>query len=254
MKHLILTFCFVSLAANMFAAGENNTTYWNLGNKAYAQKQFDSAVFYYSKIVSRQPANALVYYNLGNAFYRSNMISNAVLNYERALLFNPSLQIAEDNLNLAKSRIPNALKQRPEIFFINWWKSSTAGDTATKWAVLSLLAFLSFLTLIFLNSQNKAKIPGQVFLLMPVLIFILLLFSFTAANNANSCNKAVTMNPTTIMTLAPNDYKGQVIIPEATTVETGETKGNWIAVTLPDNREGWVQKAELTFVMPSIKK
>ncbi len=254
MKHLILTFCFVWLTANIFAAGENISPYWKLGNKAYTQKQYDSAVFYYSKILRQQPANALVYYNLGNAYYRNNMISNAVLNYERALFYNPSLQIAEDNLNLAKSRIPNALKQRPEIFFINWWESSTAGNTATKWALLNLVVFLSFLTLIFLDSRNKNKIPGQVFFFIPVLICILLFCSFTAANNAKSSNKAVTMNATTIMTLAPNNYKGQVIIPEATTVETGAIKGNWIAVTLPDNREGWVQKAELTFVLPSIKK
>ncbi|MFA6152885.1 MAG: hypothetical protein WC716_16295 [Chitinophagaceae bacterium] len=253
MKHLILTFCFVWLTANICTAGENSSPYWTLGNKAYTQKLYDSAVFYYSKILSQQPSNALGYYNLGNAYYRSNMISHAVLNYERALFFNPSLHIAEDNLNLAKSRIPNALKQRHEIFFINWWKSSTAGNTATKWAVLSLLVFLSFLALILLTLRNK-KIPGQVFLLMPVLIFILLFFAFTAAKNAKSTLKAVTMNATTIMTLSPNNYKGQIIIPEATTVETGEIKGSWIAVTLPDNREGWVQKAELTFVMPSIKK
>ncbi len=249
----MLAFCFVTLAANVFAAEENISPYWNRANNAYTRKQYDSAVFYYSKIAGLQTSNALVYYNLGNAYYKSNRIALAVLSYERALFYNPALDQAKDNLNLAKNRIPNALKQRQEIFFIRWWQSSTSGNTATAWAIISLLVFLGFIAIIFLSVHNTRKIPGQLFLLTPVLIFLLLFCSFTAAKNANSTRAAVTMNATTIMTIAPNEYKGQVIIPEATTVETGETKGNWIAVTLPDNREGWVQKAELSFVMPSIK-
>lgn len=255
MKQTIQLLCFVLCSFSTFAAADNTGQYWNKANAAYKQKQYDSAIFYYTEIIVLQPGNAIVYYNLGNAYYKSNRVSEAVLNYERALFYNTSLNDARDNLVLTRSRIPNSLKQYKDIFFIRWWSQLTAGNTAATWAILSLCLFLGLLGMALSNiiKKNK-KIPGQVFVLTPLLLLFFLFCAFTAAQNATKTNKAVVMTNTAVMTAAPNMYKGQIAIPEATTVKTGREEGSWIAITLPDHREGWIQKSALTFVLVTRKK
>lgn len=237
------------------AAGIDFSTYWNKANIAYQQKQYDSAIFYYQKILKSQVWNPYVHYNLGNAYYKNNKVSMAVLSYERALFYQPDFKDAQDNLALAKSRIPNAIKQIPDIFFVRWWNSLTSGNMANTWAVLSIFTFLLLIGGIFYSyrSKHQSKIPGQLYFILPCLNILFLFFAFIASQKQSKSNLAVVMSSGAVLVVEPNLYKGQSPVPEATTVLTDEEKGNWIAVTLPDNKTGWMQKTELSFVHQPVK-
>jgi hypothetical protein len=250
MKRIIQFLCFYLYCLGSFAATDSSSVLWNKGNSAYTAKQYPGAIAAYGQILKTQHRNALVYFNLGNAYYKNNQVSEAVLNYERALFYNPSLKQAKDNQVLAQSRISNSIKGGRDIFFLSWWKSLTAGSRANMWAVMSLIVFISFLLLLLGRISRKyfTKIPVQAFIFIPLFNTAVLFLAFCAAHNASSSPGAVVMRPNTVMTTAPDVYKGQVILPEATIVVTGEQKGNWVAISLPDNRRGWVQRSELTFV------
>lgn len=227
-----------------------NSQYWKKANSAYQQKQFDSAIFYYEQILMTQMHNPTVHYNLGNAYYKSNQVGQAVLSYERALFYQPNFDKAKDNMLLAKSRIPNSIKQVPDIFFVQWWNGLTSVNTTNIWAGLGIGLFLLLLGIIFysINTKQQNRIPLQIYFIFPFLIFLFLFLSFVAAQRKTKCTLAVVMNQAAVLVKEPNHYKGQSIVPEATTVTTEEIKGNWVSVTLPDNKTGWMQKAELKFV------
>lgn len=254
MKKLLFILALLN-SIHCHAGSINLSTFWNKANTAYQQKQYDSAIFYYQKILKSQVWNPTVHYNLGNAYYKSNRVSEAVLSYERALFYQPGFKDAQDNLALAKSRIPNAIKQIPDIFFVQWWNDMTSGNTANTWAVLSILIFLLLLGAIFYSYRNKqrSKIPAQLYFILPCINILFLFFSFIASQKQSASRLAVVMNSGAVLVKEPNLYKGQSAVPEATTVLTDEEKGNWIAVTLPDNKTGWMQKTELHFVHQTVK-
>ena len=102
----------------LFASSANE--WWQKGNKFYAQKQYDSAAYYYEKLAVQKPKDAVLYYNLGNSYYKLNDIGLAVLNYERALHLDPGYKDAEDNLILTQSRIANRIQGSEDIFFVRW--------------------------------------------------------------------------------------------------------------------------------------
>lgn len=249
----ILSILLISILSH--AELPNNNQYWKKANIAYQQKQFDSAIFYYGKVLKIQMHNSIVHYNLGNAYYKSNKVSQAVLCYERALFYQPNFGEAKDNLRLAKSRIPNSIKELPDIFFVQWWKGITSVNTTNIWAGLSVALFLLLLGIIFYSIYTKQqnRIPVQIYFIFPFIIVFFLFLSFTAVQRKTKCTLAVVMNQAAVLVKEPNNYKGQSIVPEATTVTTEEIKGNWVSVTLPNNKTGWMQIAELKFVYQPTK-
>lgn len=254
MKYYFTLILFIFSGSTTFAANQKNAQLWAKANTAYQQKQYDAAIQLYENILAAEPHNANLYFNLGNAFYRTNKVSDAVLAYERAAYYNPSLIQAADNLVLTKSRIPNYIKESKDIFFVRWWKNATKSTYANLWASLAILSFITLLALIFIRIRNSKNIPEQFYFILPLLTIVLLFFAYTASQNGLYSSKAVIMNTNASMTVLPNNYKGQSLIPEGTTVETEEQKGNWIAVTLPDNRSGWMKLSDLTFVQGTRKK
>ena len=56
------------------------------------------------------------------------------------------------------------------------------------------------------------------------------------------------MQQNAVCTSNPNVYQGQSLIPEGTTVKVSAQKANWIYVTLPNHKEGWMQVNALGFV------
>lgn len=249
----VLLYLSILLFSMKAMAGENDMAkQWKKANEFYQQKQYDSAIFYYQILLQQQASNATIYYNLGNAYYRKNQVSDAVLQYERALFFKPQYTEAQENNLLAKSRIPNALKPIKEIFFVRWWHALTASHWANTWAVWSLILFLtlSFLILYKIVQKNFRPIPPQVFVLLPITIFITLFLAYTAAYHKTHCHLAVVNNPNATLKLSTS----RSTVPEATTVSVTKQEGNGFWVTLPDNRSGWMCQSDLTFVHLAPKK
>lgn len=245
-KKLFILFIFLfSGIASSFAEAPYDG-WWLKGNALYQQKEYDSAAYYYEKIAALQPQNATVYYNLGNTYYRLNKIGPAVLNYERALNINPKYKEAKDNLTLTQARIGNRIASGTDIFFVKWWKSTTQGETASTWAVVSLLIFLLVIAALIIKRfrGNAIRIPSQLVGFLCFVWVVCMGFAVTAAKNKSAGNKAVVMqNDAPLL----NGQKGktQSLVPEGTTVEIKDSNDGWVEVLLPDGRRGWMQTSLL---------
>lgn len=227
-------------------AAADNSKLWAAGNKMYLLKQYDSAAIYYEQIAQQKPRNAQVYYNLGNTYYKLNNIAKAVLNYERALQIDPSHIQSRDNLLLTQNRIPNHIQAIDDVFFVSWWQSATHASKATMWAVLALLVFLVTVPVAYLRHVRKARgtmIPAQ---LIGVLAFVWVCFLVLAAaamRNASDSSLAVVMVNDAPLMGAGLRGKPLIMVPEGTSVRILSVKGEYMEVSLPDGRKGFLQSA-----------
>lgn len=257
MKNIIfLLFCLYHLGA-LASNSDLQAQYWAKANDAIQAQQLDTAIKYYQEILKVSPNNAAVYYNLGNAFYKKNEVAAAVLQYEKALFLAPDMKHAKDNLMLAKSRIPNYIKPAKNIFFINWWQAATSANSSKAWAILALIIFIGLVGLRVgrLMLIIKQEVPIQLYLILPLIMLASIALAFVAASRKTTTNLAVVSTNTAMMRTSPQSTKNQLSIPEATTVTmTGDKQGNWVAINLPNNREGWILQTDIIPVRITPKK
>jgi hypothetical protein len=245
MKKIVFVTAVLLMGAMDGFAGSDVNFLWSKGNEFYAQKQYDSAAYYFEQIAAMKPQNAEVYYNLGNTYYRLNRVGPSVLNFERALYIKPGYKEAKDNLQLAQSRISNRIHTAGDIFFIEWWQALTRPDRAKAWAVWTLVAFsLVIVSLLIRHFQkDKMLLPSQVPGVLGFTCICLLALAYASGRNMQRHTGAVVMqNDTPLMN---NEQKGKplALVPEGTSVKIREEKGAWMEVTLPDGRSGWVQQS-----------
>jgi tetratricopeptide (TPR) repeat protein len=71
-------------------------------NELYEQKEYDSAVQAYTKIINEGTESASLYFNLGNAYFKKGDLGNAILYYLRAKRLDPSDEDIVGNLEFAR--------------------------------------------------------------------------------------------------------------------------------------------------------
>lgn len=219
--------------------------WWDDGNRFYAQKQYDSAAFYFEKIAAMKPADAVVYYNLGNSYYRLNEVSLAVLNYERALKLEPS-QEAKDNLELAKSRIQARIPETEDIFFMRWWKAIASPAMTTVWSLLSLMLFISIMAISILKVLGVIRFsPARLQVGLLAIWLLTLIFAFASTRQKLEEKAVVMKDGMQLMNGNKPGAKSLGSVPEGTTVEINTVSEAQAEITLPDGRSGWIDKSSL---------
>ncbi len=243
----ILTIIVVTLLCPFMGRAADHRQQWKQATDHYLQKQYDSAAFYFEQIAAGRPQNAELYYNLGNSYYRLNRIGMAVLNYERALRIDPSYKEAQDNLAITQARITHQLPQTEDIFFIRWWKSTTSHTHATLWAVASLITFALIFVVLWLRrfSAVGQRIPRQLAGILAFVFVVYLVFAVVAARNSQDAAAAVVMDDDAPMLNADLKGKPLALLPEGATVKVRSERGQWLEISLPDGRTGWIDKAQV---------
>lgn len=240
MKRLFLVLFSFVFAAHALAEIPYNS-WWQKANTFYSGGNYDSAAHYYELLAAGQPSDAAVYYNLANTYYRLNQVGPAVLNYERALELRPGYKDAQDNLELAQSRISNRIQPIADIFFVQWWKGITGPSMAQTWSIVSLVLFLAGLSTIFLRRWGRGRgIPVQV----PIIVFCVfactLFFAYVASERRTANRRAVVMQQDSPLKENPRDINTLSLIPEGTVVVITVDQTEWLQVKLPDGRTGWM--------------
>jgi tetratricopeptide (TPR) repeat protein len=184
--------CFVGLYSNRIAAQKNVDYYSQKGVDCVYKNQFDSAVFYFSKVISLDPTNEIAYIDRGLAYEQNHQIQEAITDY--------TSQIGVDSF-LA------------DAYFLRGICCLKIGDTAA-----ALNDCLQVVALDFHNSDAH-YFAGQCYL------------SFHDLKNADSCFlHAIQVNPENtqiysdwlLCKLAENDLKGAKklidVAPESTSL------------------------------------
>jgi tetratricopeptide (TPR) repeat protein len=244
-KIIYISALFLLISLNGYTADYN--IYWKKATSFYLQKQYDSAASYFEQVAASKPHNAELYYNLGNVYYRMNRIAQAVLNYERALRINPSFTQAQDNLAITHARINNHTLPAEDIFFIAWWKSITDHTNATMWAVVGLFFFILSIFFLWVKKYTTlgSSLPFQLPGILAFVCVITLIFCYKSSRNFTNYNGAIVMENDAPLMNELQKGKPIALIPEGTSVKILKQNGNWIEVSLPDSRSGWLLASQI---------
>lgn len=237
---LYLVFCAIP---NYTYAASGDDVVWKKANNFYVQKQYDSAAYYYNILLKKYPENAMIRYNMGNVSFRLNKIGAAVLHYQKAALLDPRNKEIQDNLLLAKGRIQNPVPEATPIFFVRWWNGFLQLFHTDTWAIITFIAFLVVLCLVWYARVKKERFAhaGRWLSLSAVCLIICACMTwFTHEWFANS-DMAVVLEPSVNLLEAPRvSAKVLGALPEGTVIEVYIENGKFINVKLPNGREGWI--------------
>lgn len=223
------------------------------GNVAFQKSDFITAAKCYSKILEAGYANADVYYNLGNAYYRQDEFGQAILNYERALRLKPNFRDAQENLDLANSKIEDEIKALPELFIVTWARNITTWFSHTGWriVILCLLALLGAAVAIFVLSRDYLWRKGALIggIAVTGLLLIAIACSIATGVRQNSHNKAIVTSPLVVVKSSPESNSvDKLILHEGTKVDVEETLGDWHKIHIADGNTGWLTDADITVI------
>ncbi len=114
---MIFTFCLIILWN--FSANEIYQKTFQTANEAYYSGNFSVAIDNYIKLIRGGIEDSIVFYNLGNAFYHLGKKGYSIACYQYALELNPSLSVANENLEkvLNETQRKLALPEEPL-----WWR------------------------------------------------------------------------------------------------------------------------------------
>lgn len=223
------------------------------GNVAFQKSDFVTAAKCYSKILEAGYANADLYYNLGNAYYRQDEFGQAILNYERALRLKPNFRDAQENLDLANSKIEDEIKALPELFIVTWARNITTWFSHTGWriVILCLLALLGAAVAIFVLSRDYLWRKGALIggIAVTGLLLIAIACSIATGVRQNSHNKAIVTSPLVVVKSSPESNSvDKLILHEGTKVDVEETLGDWHKIHIADGNTGWLTDADITVI------
>jgi len=241
MKRYFIAILVILFAATVFAQGD----LIQKANEHYTKEEFTKAIDGYNQILMAGIESPELYYNLGNAYYKTNQFTIAILNYERAKLLAPDDEDIEFNLLVANQKVVDSIQELPGIFIVRWWNSLINSQTTDNWAILSIIGFILFLTLVglyfFARSGDVKRISfwAGCFLI----VFSILSWSFAARQKSRLVNHsfAIVMQPTVTIKSSPSEKGTNLfVIHEGLKVRITDKLGDWVEIRLADGNKGWL--------------
>ncbi|NLF71640.1 MAG: hypothetical protein GX575_21630 [Candidatus Anammoximicrobium sp.] len=194
--------------------------------------------------------NADLYVNLGNAAMGAERLGPAILAYRRALWLDPNHHRAEQNLEHARTLLPDWVP-RPErggllTTFFAWVDRLSLRELQT-------LAALTFFVAVALVAgairwrqpifRNLAVIPGIVWLL---LLGVVLSRALGSADDAAVVTVSEAIARSADSAGAPARLPQP--LPSGTEVRVVETRDDWARVRLYDGRDAWLPRSAVELV------
>ncbi len=232
------------------AYGSNADDLMKLGNQFYQDKQYDSAVAAFQKVVDSGYEGTSLYYNLGNSYYREGRIGFAILYYDKALELSPGDDDVRHNLAIANLKTTDKIDTMPPFFLFQWWENILALFPVSGWAFVVYLFYLLLLCSIGLyffarglNIQKYSVVAGltsAVFLTITAAIWVVVLDREATVRND------IVIETTAVVKLAPDSTSNDAfVIHEGLKVRELDHVDNWIKIRLQDGKEGWIQRDEV---------
>ena len=217
-------------------------------NRFYEEKQYDSAICYYERIVESGIENGAVYYNIGNAWFRQNRLGLAILSYEKARRLEPDDPDIVNNLNFARRMIVDRVPE-PERTFLDaaLWRMHTLFPLNTQiWILFVLVLLLSLLIAAALFSARNTRL--WIIYLSSLLVLLSLCMAVSVGFKIYHEENVVYAVVVTRSVDARNEPKGAKILftaHEGTTFRIRKSMDDWSLVSLPNGIGGWVENSAL---------
>lgn len=230
------------LAGNVFAQSPEEI--FSEGNSAYQNEDWQSAIISYEKLLNQNYESAALYYNLGNAYFKTGVIGKAILNYERAIKLNPGDDDIQFNLQLAKTRTVDRIKEVPKLFILEWWNLLISSIAISTWVLIVLTFYLLLLISIGLYilsrsiSIQKLGVYSGIFSVSAFILSLIILFA--AYNREVTTDHGIITTGLVNVKVSPRaESNDAFIIHEGLKFEIEDQLDNWARIKLADGKVGW---------------
>jgi tetratricopeptide (TPR) repeat protein len=235
----------LNISASKVDAQDANTQLWEKANTLFSAQDYQQAINTYEQILNSGQESAKLYFNLGNAYYKSGRINNAILNYERAKLLSPGDEDIEFNLRVANQFVVTRIEDLPKPFFSRWKQSVSNIFNTDKWAMFSIISFLTFLGLLGLYLFGRIVTLRRIAFFTGIAVFLLSVFSFSFAatqkNRIKNRNHAIVFSPRVTVKSSPSQTGTDLfLIYEGLKVEITDQLNKWNEIKLADGNKGWL--------------
>jgi tetratricopeptide (TPR) repeat protein len=254
MKNLNLLFCLLLLTMGYtILPAQSPVSLFQKAGEAYQNQQFDQAVELYKQILSQGYENKAVYYNLGNSYFRLNEIGQAVLYYEKALKIDPNDADVKYNLELAGLRVVDRVEIPPRFFLFDWWDSVRNYFSLTQLTYLVMLFFMftmgSLVIWLFIKTYRLRRWLVTFSTVAGLLTIFAGYILFLNARTAMNHRSAVILVPSVTVVSAPDEKSTDVfILHEGIKVTLDEQRQEWVKISLPDGKSGWIKSGTMGMI------
>jgi tetratricopeptide (TPR) repeat protein len=217
---------------------------------------FRKAERLFARLAEGESRNADLYTNLGNAALQAEHLGTAVLAYRRALALDPDYPRAVQNLEHARSLLPEWVP-RPastgllDTFFL--WHRTLSRSERSLAAGLAFAAggLLVALGLRFGRKGNNATRNAAV---LPALVWVVLLASVAFDSGGTLQNEAVLVADETVARAADSALAPQTLpapLPGGVEVQILERRTPWLRIRLASGRDAWIPESAVSRVIDS---
>ncbi len=222
--------------------------WFNTANRFYENKQYDSAVIYYEKILETGIHNSDVFYNLGNTYFRLHKLGMALLYFEKARKQDPTDQDIFANIKFSQLNIIDRVPEPRRSFFetILWRLHTFFSLNAQLWILFGCLMFLSLSYVLGMFVSHNIRL----WLIYTASIAIIL-STFLGISigikiyDAEKKQFAIVLEKTVDAKNQPDGNKVLFTVHEGTKFQIKKTVGDWSFVSLPNGVSGWVKNEAL---------
>ena len=240
----------ILLMATCVGMAQETNDWFEGGNAAYNEGNYEQALTMYENIVESGMESAALYYNMGNTYYKMKEYPHAILYYEKALKLDPGNEDIRTNLEIANLAVVDKINEIPQSFISRWWNGLKSSFSVDGWAWISVASFAMLLLCLFLffmaRRTGLRKAGFFVGLLMVVCLSLSLVFAIGKQRDLNRQDEAIIMTPTVTAKSSPSE-KGidLFVLHEGTKVRVLDAASEWCKIRIADGSVGWLQAKDM---------
>jgi tetratricopeptide (TPR) repeat protein len=251
-KFLLPIFAAILLTCGIGFAQSGANYYFEQGNTAYRNGDYELAAEWYQKILDTGYENSVVYYNLGNCYYKLNKIGLAVLHYEKARKLAPDDPEIQFNLELANLKVRDRIEMPEAFVLLRWWQNAKQLFSLSGWTHLTAFCYIfTILAVIaYLFTMNKTLQKITRIALISGTVVTLLCGTMLLINILDERSKEAIILADTLNVLSAPDENGTnvFLLHEGAKVQFAEQRGEWVKIVLPDGKSGWIKRQYLEII------
>ena len=250
-KRLAIVLTLMLGVAGMAQQSDSYTSWFEEGNAAYNEGNFEQAMTTYQNIVDAGMESAALYYNMGNTYYKMKDYPQAILYYEKALKLDPGDEDIRINLEIANRAVVDKITPIPQSFVARWWNSLKSSLPADGWSWLSVVFFAVLLTCLFVFLMSRRtgwrKVGFFVGLLALVCLAFSVAFAYESQRALNRHDEAIVMTPTVTVKSSPSEQSVDLfVLHEGAKVRILDSARDWNKIKIADGSVGWLPASDMT--------
>jgi tetratricopeptide (TPR) repeat protein len=241
----IIKFSLLFFVFNIMVNGQSQDyqNYFKAANNAYHQQNYEQAIELYQNILSQGYHSKEIYFNIGNSYYRLNRIGEAILYYEKAQKLDPRDVDIQYNLELANLRV---------IDRIEWDNLKLFFSIQQLSRLISVLFALTVFCLILWLFTKRYRLRRWILYLSAVAGLLTIFWAYILIIRTGELKEfhwAIVLTPTVTVLSAPDENSTDVfLLHEGVKVSLNENRGDWVKISLPDGKSGWMKKNDIGII------